>query len=106
MKAELEKYGFEKRKMNIMRKADLIDLLQSEIQKEEKRQDSYSLADLSSAFEEKGSIASSGGVSRWRGVMLQSFAGGEFNVPRIAVRGLLAHQSLSLHSCRHSHGMQ
>ena len=38
LKTELDKYGFEKKKMNRMWKAALIYLLQSEIQKEEKRQ--------------------------------------------------------------------
>ena len=44
-----------------MRKAAPIDLLQSEIQKEERRQDSDSSADISSVSKEEGSIASSGG---------------------------------------------
>ena len=61
LKAELEKYGFQKKKMNRMRKAALVDLFPSEIQKEEKRQDSESSADLSSVSEEEGSIASLGG---------------------------------------------
>ena len=47
--------------MNSMRKAAPIDLLQSEIQKEERRQDSDSSADLSSVSKEEGSIALSGG---------------------------------------------
>ena len=47
--------------MNRMRKAALIDLLRSEIQKEVKRRDLDSSADLSSVSEEEGSISSSGG---------------------------------------------
>ena len=61
LKTEVEKHDFEKNKMNIMRKAALIDLLRSEIQREEKRQDSDSSADLSSVSEEEGLITYSGG---------------------------------------------
>ena len=40
LKTEVEKHDFEKKKMNRMRKAALIDIFQSEIQKEDRRQDS------------------------------------------------------------------
>ena len=47
--------------MNRMRMADLIDILQLEIQKEEKIKDSESFADLSSVSKKKVSITLLGG---------------------------------------------